>query len=212
MTESELRQKVVSVARSWLGKKESDGSHREILAVYNSHTPLARGYKVRDTDPWCAVFVSAVAIRAGLTGLIPTECSCSRQIALFQGLGRWVEEDAYVPSPGDLIYYDWQDSGRGDNTGAPDHVGIVTACDGKTVTVVEGNYDDRVKERKLAVNGRYIRGYACPNYAAAAAPEPWYAAAQAWAEANGLADGTRPLDPCTRAEVWVMLRRLKEGA
>lgn len=38
-------------------------------------------------------------------------------IALFQALGSWVENDAYTPEPGDYIFYDWQDSGVGDNTG-----------------------------------------------------------------------------------------------
>ena len=32
-------------------------------------------------------------------------------------MGCWQENDAYVPSPGDAILYDWQDNGIGDNTG-----------------------------------------------------------------------------------------------
>lgn len=44
---------------------------------------------------------------------------------------------------------------------------------------------------------------------------PWYADAQKWAVEMGIADGTRPTDPCTRAEEWTMLQRLynliKEG-
>lgn len=38
----------------------------------------------------------------------------------------------------------------------------------------------------------------------------WYADAQKWALENGIADGKRPNDPATRAEVWTMLRRLSE--
>jgi N-acetylmuramoyl-L-alanine amidase len=38
----------------------------------------------------------------------------------------------------------------------------------------------------------------------------WYADAQKWAVDNGIADGTRPDEPATRAEVWTMLKRLKE--
>lgn len=37
---------------------------------------------------------------------------------------------------------------------------------------------------------------------------PWYADAQAWVMETGIADGTRPTDPATRAEVWTMLQRL----
>ena len=36
----------------------------------------------------------------------------------------------------------------------------------------------------------------------------WYADAQKWAVDNGIADGTRPNDTATRAEIWTMLQRL----
>lgn len=158
-----MRQKVVDIARSWLGKNEADGSHRSIIDLYNSHTPLARGYKVKYTDSWCATTVSAVAIAAGCTGVMPTECSCGNMIKLYQGMGRWKEDDSYVPEPGDVIFYDWDDTGAGDDTGWPEHVGIVEACDGKNITVIEGNYSDSVKRRYIEVNSRYIRGFGLPD-------------------------------------------------
>lgn len=161
---SNQRDQVISQAKAWLGKKESDGSHKEIIDVYNSHKPLARGYSVTYTDAWCATFVSAVAIKCGLTDIIPTECGCGQMIALFQKLGEWIENDAYVPSPGDVIFYDWQDSGSGDNTGWPDHVGIVETVSGSTITVIEGNRINAVGKRTLQVNGKYIRGYGVPKY------------------------------------------------
>ena len=77
MTEKEIRAKVVNTAVAWLGCKESDGSHKKIIDVYNGHTPRARGYKVTYTDAWCATFVSAVAIKAGYTDIIPLECGCN---------------------------------------------------------------------------------------------------------------------------------------
>ena len=156
--------KVVAQAQAWLGKKESDGSHREIIDVYNAHKPLARGYKVTYTDAWCATFVSAVAIKLGYTSIIPTECGCPKMIDLFKSLGEWVENDAYTPKPGDIIFYDWYDSGIGDNTGSPDHVGIVEKVSGTTMTIIEGNKNNAVERRTLQVNGRYIRGYGVPKY------------------------------------------------
>ena len=162
---SSERDQVIAQARAWLGKNEADGSHKEIIDVYNSHKPLARGYKVTYTDAWCATFVSAVSIKCGLTKLIPTECGCGQMIELFQKLGAWNENDAYVPKPGDVIFYDWQDSGSGDNTGWPDHVGIVEAVSGSTITVIEGNKSDSVSRRTLQVGGKYIRGYGVPKYA-----------------------------------------------
>lgn len=168
MTEQELRQKVVSIAQSYLGCNEADGSHKKIIDLYNSHKPLARGYAVKYTDAWCSTFASAVAIAAGLTDIIPTECGCEKHIQLFKNLGSWQENDAYVPSPGDYIFYDWDDNGSGDCTGSADHVGIVEKVSGKTITVIEGNYSNSVKRRTITVNGKNIRGYGVPKYSSKA--------------------------------------------
>lgn len=171
-TEDDLRARIVAIAVGWLGCKEADGSHKKIIDVYNSHKPLARGYAVKYNDAWCSTFASAVAIAAGLTNIIPTECGCEKHVQLFKKLGAWVENDAHVPQPGDYVFYDWDDSGKGDNTGNSDHVGIVTACEDGKITVIEGNKSDSVSYRTLAVNAKYIRGYGCPNYASISAPAP----------------------------------------
>ena len=171
MNEMQLRMMYVNTAIGYYGCKESNGGHRKIIDLYNTYTPHPRGYKVTYNDPWCAAFASAMAIECGLTDIIPVECSCSKQIELFKQKGRWVENDAYVPSPGDLIYYDWDDNGVGENTGAPEHVGIVSAVNGSIITVIEGNKTDAVDYRKINVNGRYIRGYGVPHYAFKATKE-----------------------------------------
>lgn len=165
MTEKQLREKVVATAVAWLGCKEANGSHRKIIDTYNAHKPLARGYAVKYTDAWCATYVSAVAIVAGVADILPLECGCGPMIALFKKLGTWRENDAYTPVPGDVIFYDWDDDGKGDNTGNPDHVGIVTAVTGTTVTVIEGNKGNAVSYRTMKINGKYIRGYGAPDYA-----------------------------------------------
>lgn len=164
--------KVVSQAQAWLGLKESNGSHKKIIDIYNTLKPLPVGYKLKYTDAWCAGFVSAVAIQTGCTDLIPCECSCPRMITLMQKKGIWVENENRVPNPGDIIFYDWDDSGSGDNKGGSDHVGIVEKVEGNTITVIEGNYSNAVKRRALAVNGRYIRGYGVPKYDAEQIAEP----------------------------------------
>lgn len=157
---------VLAQARAWIGKNEADGTHKSIIDVYNAHKPLARGYAVKYTDAWCATFVSAVAIKCGVTDIIPTECGCGQMIALFKNLGEWSESDRRTPKPGDVIFYDWDDTGAGDNTGWPDHVGIVESVSGGNITVIEGNKNNAVARRTIAVNGRYIRGYGVPKYEA----------------------------------------------
>lgn len=168
LTEADARQKIISVAVSWYGRNEADGSHRFIIDLYNSYIPLARGYKVKYTDAWCATMASAAAIKAGFTDIIPTECGCGQLIAAFQAMNRWVENDAYIPSPGDYIFYDWDDTGAGDCTGWPEHVGIVISVFDNVIKVIEGNKDDAVGYREVRVNGRYIRGYGVPDYSAKA--------------------------------------------
>ena len=135
MTETELRQKVVSTALAWLGTREYSAKHQEMLGIYNSQSPLPRGTRMLASWPWCAAFVSTVSLQCGLRDVMPTECGCPGMVRLYQEIGRWAEDDAYIPSPGDVIFYDWQDTGYGDNAGQPDHVGIVTgfADDGRVL-------------------------------------------------------------------------------
>ncbi len=44
MTEMQVRQKIVGVMQGWVGRKEANGTHKEIIDIYNAHRPLARGY------------------------------------------------------------------------------------------------------------------------------------------------------------------------
>ena len=158
-------EKLVEQAKSWLGCKESDGSNEEIIDTYNGHEPVARGLKLGYKDPWCAAFVSACAIKTGMTDIIPTECGCGTMVKLFKKLGAWNENDGRIPNVGDIIFFDWDDSGYGDNDGFPGHVGIVEKVSGTKITVIDGNNkNDAVERRTVQINGRFIRGYGVPKY------------------------------------------------
>lgn len=158
------RETIVKQAKEWVGKKESDGSFKEIIDIYNSQKKLPRGYKMKYTDHWCATFVTAVAIKCGYTSIIPPECGCEPMINLFKKMNRWVEDDRYEPQAGDIIFYDWNDSGKGDNKGWSDHVGIVETVHNGLMTIIEGNISEKVGRRSIRVNGKYIRGYGVPKY------------------------------------------------
>ena len=164
--EAAARMQLIRNAEERLGANEQDQTHRAIIDLYNSHEPLAQGYTVQYTDSWCAAFVSAAAISCNLTDIIPTECSCERQIGLFKTLGRWEEHDRAIPLPGDIIYYDWDETKPGDATGWSDHVGIVVGTKWPFVKVIEGNYDDCVQYRIVPLWDLRIRGYGKPDYAA----------------------------------------------
>lgn len=155
---------LLKVMQSWVGKNEKDGSHKEIIDIYNSQSKLPRGYKVKYTDPWCATTISALAIKCGATDIIPTECGCGEMIKLLQKMECWIENENRTPNVGDLIFFDWQDSGVGDAKGWADHVGFVESVVNGIITVIEGNFNGEVKRRAIQVNGRYIRGYGVPKY------------------------------------------------
>ena len=164
----------ISVMQGWLGRNEADGSHKAIIDLYNSHKPLARGYKVKYTDQWCDTCVSAAFVKLGAVDLIGgTECGVEEHVKLFKKAGIWIEDGTITPQPGDLIVYNWDKTAQ-PNDGYSDHIGIVESVSGKTITTIEGNYKDSVARRKITVGHGQIRGYARPKYAdkAPAKPDP----------------------------------------
>lgn len=202
MTEKELRQKLVSLAASYLGCNELDGSHRKIIDIYNGHKPLARSYTVTYTDAWCATFVSAMAIQRGLTDIMPTECGCGQMVELYRKLGRWEERDDHREvKPGDVIFYDWDDSGLGDDTGWPEHVGIVCEVGEAWLKIIEGNLSNAVKYRQIGRNAKFIRGFGLPDFGSKADEEKQEPVPE-----------VLPQEPAEKKEGYTMeLRTLKKG-
>lgn len=159
--------KILNAARAWIGCKESNGSHKQIIDVYNAYTPLPRGYKVKYTDNWCATYVSACAIKAGLANIIPIECSCGNMITLAKNMGIWEENGNITPTPGDIIIYDWDEV-----DGWPEHTGLVESVSGRSIKIAEGNKSNAVGYRTIEVGSSSIRGYIQPKYSGATAVIP----------------------------------------
>lgn len=160
------RQAMVNLAREFIGFNEADGSYKKIIDIYNSQFPNIpySGVKMQYDWEWCAAFWSALVIRLGYQDFIPIEISVGRLVDSAKRMGIWEERDDYIPKPGDAIIYDWNDTGYGDNTGWPDHIGIVEYVKDGYITVIEGNLNSKVDRRRLQVNSRYIRGFVTPNY------------------------------------------------
>lgn len=167
--ERALRDRMVETAEQYLGHNEADGSHREIIDLYNAQESLPRGYAVTYEDSWCAAFVSVVAMQSDMADWISTECSCQQMIYLFEANGEWVENDWYIPQKGDFIFYAWGEFPLGECTGWADHVGIVEGVYGPIIKVIEGNKDDSVAYRYIWIGHPEIRGYGLPDYHKAAA-------------------------------------------
>ncbi len=164
-------QDVLNVMRSWIGYSEANGKHKQIIDLYNSHKPLARGYAVKYTDEWCDTTVSAAGIKAGAVDLIGTECGCEQHVKIFQSKGIWIEDGTITPKAGDIILYNWDDSTQ-PNDGYSDHIGYVESVSGSTITVIEGNKGEAVARRQIPVGWGYIRGFARPKYASGGSSTP----------------------------------------
>ena len=167
------RSAVVNKMLAWEGYSEQNGKFKVIIDGYNSYLPTAvkagtANYSMKYSDEWCACASSNAYIACGLGHMFPVECSCPRMVTLAKKMGIWQENDSYVPDPADAVLYDWEDSGSGENTGTPDHIGIVISVDKSkgTFVVMEGNKNEAVGRRTMNVNGRYIRGFITPKFVA----------------------------------------------
>ena len=108
---------------------------------------------------WCACYVSWCADQCGYieAGIIPKFSLVSDGVAWFSGNGQW-QDRSYEPSPGDLIFFDW------DGDGSPDHVGLVEKCENGVVYTVEGNSGDACRQNQYTVGSSSIYGYGTPAY------------------------------------------------
>lgn len=164
--EKQLRNQLIKTAKSFLGAREGSAKHKELINIFNTIKP--DGWAMTYSAAWCAAAASAFAIKTfGVSKAkkyFPLSANCGRIITKAKKMGIWVESDSHIPKRGDWILYDWDDSGRGDNVGGPDHVGTVDKVSNSKIYVIEGNKSNAVCERILAVNGRYIRGFVTPKY------------------------------------------------
>lgn len=142
-----------------LGRIPSGGGNAGLVQVALSQEgsggePYWRWYGFDSRVSWCACFVSWCADQCGLidAGVMPKFSLCSDGVAWFAARGRLMDASS-VPSPGDLIFFDWGGDGH------VDHVGIVEDVANGTVYTVEGNSGNRVRRRDYAWGNTVIYGY-----------------------------------------------------
>ncbi len=121
--------------------------------------PYWRWYGFNKRIEWCAVFVSWVANEAGfLNDKIPKFSGVKNGIEWFKSKGEW-KNKGYIPSPGDIIFFDWEVDGLAN------HVGIVEKVDNGYIYTIEGNStEDGCREKKYLINQKEIYGFGIPNY------------------------------------------------
>ena len=141
---------IVSVALSQIGNV--GGEPYWFWYGFNSHVD------------WCACFVSWCANKCGYigNGIFPKFASCSAGVNWFMLHGQWLE-GSIEPSPGMIIFFDWDDDTNGQD-GIPNHVGIVEKVENGVIYTIEGNSDDICRRRSYNVGYYEILGYGEPIY------------------------------------------------
>lgn len=123
-------EKLLAVAETQLGYTESilnfrtdnDGNHK-------GYTRYGAWYGNPYGD-WCAMFVSFCLNYAGIdTDAIPQDANCNNWVKELEKLNIYEDKDLYVPEPGDIVFFDQDDSGHAN------HVGIISEVEYGTKTV-----------------------------------------------------------------------------
>ena len=153
------------------------GEDHSRFTSYNPSNGVADIWSGAD---WCAMFVSYCYNECGLIpDSLPRpfagrgeiynlykEGNSKVKIVGNIGVFAGVEKDNYIPSPGDIIFFNWGDAR------VASHTGIVVDCDGSTVYTVEGNTSDgpfygwtssKVLEKYYPLDSVSIVGYISLN-------------------------------------------------
>lgn len=111
---------------------------------------------------WCACFVSWCANECGYidSGVIPKYALCDAGVDWFKERSQWLDGNE-EPSPGMIIFFDWQYDGLDGNS---DHTGIVEKVEDGMVYTIEGNSGDTCRECSYPIGYFEILGYGAPAY------------------------------------------------
>ena len=156
--------RVLDIARKYMGVETGTREHKKIVDAYNSVDPKPVGYTATYDDDWCDIFVTTVFQQAGLSDLIGRECGVQRHIGIMEKKGIW--KGRTQPKVGDIVTFDW------DGGGWADHIGIVESVNNGVITTIEGNSalyagstaNTKVNRKTYNWNSSYIKGYARPAY------------------------------------------------
>ena len=142
---------IVEVARSQIGNVGGE--------------PYWSWYGFTERVDWCACFVSWCANQCGYieAGIIPKFSGCEWGVYWFRQHDQWAGRNI-TPTPGMIIFFDWEDEEGGGLDGGADHVGIVERVENGRVYTIEGNTADSCRERSYPLGHFEILGYGLPAY------------------------------------------------
>ena len=148
---------VIAVAQTQVGYVESTKNY--IVAEDGEMKGITR-YGQWYGDPyedWSAMFVSFCLHYAGIPKTsVPYEADCAYWVSELSAAGLYQSADTYIPSKGDIVFFDndWNDSA--------DHVGLVAEVtgDGTGIQAIEGDSAGCVQYLSYGCSASNILGYA----------------------------------------------------
>ncbi|WP_443062944.1 peptidoglycan-binding protein [Streptomyces sp. NBC_00440] len=150
-------EKVLNIAKGEVGYQatRAPGERPSGHQKYSGQIP---GLEWSNYQPWCATWVSWVAMEAGAASLYPRTASVFTAMQWFKDAGRWSE----YPAIGSQVIY---------GTSGSTHTGLVYAYDSTYIYTYEGNTSltnnangNQVMSRKRARRDAYVHGYGLPKF------------------------------------------------
>lgn len=153
---------MIKIAESYLNVNISQ--KQEMLNYYNEkvlpEVPSTKRYKMTASAPWCGMFVSVAAHKAGYRGRdFPFGVSVKEMVKQAFDDNAYFERSGLNSmngvTTGDLAVFDWF------NDGSFDHIGIVTGVHNDNITTIEGNVNNTVTYRSFKKNSSFFKGFIC---------------------------------------------------
>ncbi|MFE3579386.1 LysM peptidoglycan-binding domain-containing protein [Streptomyces vinaceus] len=148
---------VLSIAKAEVGYR-AERAPGERPSGHQKYSPQVPGLEWSNYQPWCATWVSWVAMKAGVAGLFPRTASVWTAMQWFKQRSRWSE----YPAIGAQVIY---------GTSGSTHTGICYAYDETYIYAYEGNTSltndangNGVMARKRLRRDSYVHGYGLPQY------------------------------------------------
>lgn len=145
-----LMDRIIEIEKGEIGYTEQSSGWTKYGQWYADNIAHNQAFACAD---WCVMFQTWSFAMAGAIG--ESWPATSPQGSAVSYLSRWLTDKGYrtgaddMPKAGDVVLYSWS----GDETDL-DHVGLCCAVEGTTadnavMTVIEGNYANAVKMRKI---------------------------------------------------------------
>ncbi|MGG2462828.1 LysM peptidoglycan-binding domain-containing protein [Streptomyces sp. RGM 3693] len=149
---------VLSIAFGEVGY-QAERAPGERPSGHQKYSGQVPGLEWSNYQPWCATWVSWVAMKAGVADLFPRTASVWSAMEWFKQRSRWSD----YPAIGAQVIY---------GTSGSTHTGICYAYDSEWIYTVEGNTSttndangNKVMKRQRLRRDSYVHGYGYPSYA-----------------------------------------------